>query len=795
MPKNTQQLLYLEKFLANKDFQPVWKTVSIIYDNIVNQMKEDTPIRIKERISDFQPVSRVKLLHYLQDFYRDNREIKKEFKTILKSDDLASIDKRLSDEEEGTPVDTTKLFKEIMNEELSPSKWIEKIVKSEDDTNIKSESIKEGGDSDETAENTPLSENPETEEEQQIPDAADDLKEFITDSDLSTEENFEELTGKISRLIEINPQKAAEDLETIVCTSGIDPVVQEVVLQVYKNSRNPILEKIYMAHRMIESTVELSGESIQIEQIKKVLEEEGVPVAVIKSLDHRLEIQKDQGKKTEAVSGLIAPLEDMDAEEQEAFINAAAHDDAFSDEVRMSAGRISEALKSDKFDRVLLSITSAGDPPEMKVGLLKSLKAISLKRGWISEDLHDDLSRDRAKKIDDKKAFYERLTDNINNEKSLFIENDPEYRNVFSGKGSKDKFSKIKEDIESRKKKKKKKKKKDDNKPDIDSMSKEEQIYHYSNGIIKSFCDNIEALEPVINILSDANSDAYKDNIIKSYNRHKMEMKHMVSRTNKMIKTGNTDSELIDIIHKAHPKQQFLWGKELLVLHKKEKLEDVFSVISKNREVYDRLIKISRIINNNNADNFLHKSIEKENKLVKAISGKLEEEKLKKLKFKTKSRQGKEKINLFRDLVQLTGSLGDPEKNSDNESVPSSDGPGTNESSIMKDDMNSVEGKAQQARYIKAVSREVNAFIDLYTSERTRQMAVGNRDRLKLLNDFFLDLSNGNTSAVKCVNDNKEECLSLFSIIIKNKLSGFFPSIVPALKYSLSIDLIKRSDL
>ena len=124
-----------------------------------------------------------------------------------------------------------------------------------------------------------------------------------------------------------------------------------------------------------------------------------------------------------------------------------------------------------------------------------------------------------------------------------------------------------------------------------------------------------------------------------------------------MIIQKKPDPDVLERVYTSPPKLQYLWGQGLIKRLNKNKLEDVFEDFNSDKNFYNSAIKIVKIIRGNNKGDFLKTTIDREIKLVREISDNLSEEKLKKLKLKTRGRQDKEKIGLFRDLIRVSGDL------------------------------------------------------------------------------------------------------------------------------------------
>ena len=90
--------------------------------------------------------------------------------------------------------------------------------------------------------------------------------------------------------------------------------------------------------------------------------------------------------------------------------------------------------------------------------------------------------------------------------------------------------------------------------------------------------------------------------------------------------------------------------------HGGAKLEEIFKDFKAHKEFYGKLDRIMKIIKINNKNDLLKSTYEREVQLIREIEDNLSPEKMKTLWRKTVNRKSKDRIKLFRELLDLTES-------------------------------------------------------------------------------------------------------------------------------------------
>ncbi len=342
---------------------------------------------------------------------------------------------------------------------------------------------------------------------------------------------------------------------------------------------------------------------------------------------------------------------------------------------------------------------------------------------------------------------------------------------------------------------------------DEKEMTQEEKIYNRALELVRSFRDNMDALGPIINALAGLNRGDFQSQLMNEYRSGLKKREVLVNRTVNVIKTGKPDGKLVEVLHKSPPLFQYDWSESVKKKLGAGSLEEAIKPVEKNRDAYSELNRIAMIIKTNNKNDFLKKAVEKEKKLVSDIAGDLSLEGLRKLKSRTVSIRDKEKINLFRDLVKIAGGAVDSTKNQ-YQAVSEKNAAGEEKSRVHKREESEQKTAAVKVKKdkpeepeirngpgIRDILTEMNNFINLCKSERTRNMAIKSSKRRVTIDSFFQHLASGDKPSVEAAKKNTDELIEVFKGIIKHRFHKAFPTAGPALKYCLDNGLIKRSDL
>ncbi len=189
-----------------------------------------------------------------------------------------------------------------------------------------------------------------------------------------------------------------------------------------------------------------------------------------------------------------------------------------------------------------------------------------------------------------------------------------------------------------------------DSEPDV-----QERVTALACDIARAFSDSIETIKPLLHRFTaplDAEHSSVVEGVVSDIEKKK---NTLVSRTVEMVKNKTPAPGLLEDLHNVSSTLQFAWLESVMARLKKQSPEDVFSVFTGDKQFYSDIKRMLKIIEINNKNGLLEKTIQWEKDLVREIEENLGKEDLKKLWQKTQNRKNKDKVKLFRELMDLTG--------------------------------------------------------------------------------------------------------------------------------------------
>lgn len=171
--------------------------------------------------------------------------------------------------------------------------------------------------------------------------------------------------------------------------------------------------------------------------------------------------------------------------------------------------------------------------------------------------------------------------------------------------------------------------------------------------IIKSFADVIEDAEPLLRQFSDMVQEEHREALEGLIAKYRGSHRELLDRTAAMISSGEPDEELIERLNTASSMMQYIWSRKVMERRNASDLAEVFKGFKDNKEYYSRIERIMKIIKINNRDDLLKTTVDRELKLVRDIEANLTPDDLKGLWRKTVNRKHKDRIRLFRELLDI----------------------------------------------------------------------------------------------------------------------------------------------
>ncbi|HON79021.1 MAG TPA: hypothetical protein PK544_11055 [Spirochaetota bacterium] len=298
---------------------------------------------------------------------------------------------------------------------------------------------------------------------------------------------------------------------------------------------------------------------------------------------------------------------------------------------------IQEADKSSMFEEAFLKITKSADfSYKDKILLLeKWLKPRAEAEGWLEEGREDKIAR-----IDRMVLYY-----------SGFLEKNDEVRKAIVNRGTvtrKEQSSKAQK-VEEREPVSRKK-------PDAaedEDIAADDPAFQQLVKIIRSFSDVIEETEPLLRTFEDMVREEHREALERLIAKYRGNNRELIERTDRMISSGEPDEELPDRLNTASSMMQYIWSRKVMERRKASDLAEVFKGFKDNKEYYSKLDRIMKIIKINNKNDLLKTTVDRELKLIHDIEASLNPDDLKGLWRKTVNRKNKDRIKLFRELLDI----------------------------------------------------------------------------------------------------------------------------------------------
>ncbi len=263
-----------------------------------------------------------------------------------------------------------------------------------------------------------------------------------------------------------------------------------------------------------------------------------------------------------------------------------------------------------------------------------------------------------------------------------------------------------------------------------------------------------------------------------------------------MIYTGEFNLELIQEIQKISPLAQYQWATRLQEKKDVKKFENAFSNFLKNKKLPDELNRLVRVIYSNNQNNFLKDSLTREHKLINDIAADFTAEGLKKLHSKTRNRQDKDKINLFRDILKMAGDPAGftPAAATAPENTPSaSTEKGVKTSADMDrgpDGLAVTPGKKYKDTIVEIIQTYLSS-----DNSKSNKVRRDSQVHVKDINIFFNKAAALDDQTMGVINQSPKEFSKLFSYILRQKKEKTFPTAKKVIKHCLNEGIIRREDL
>jgi|GEM_PF-2404034 len=307
---------------------------------------------------------------------------------------------------------------------------------------------------------------------------------------------------------------------------------------------------------------------------------------------------------------------------------------------------------------------------------------------------------------------------------------------------------------------------------------REERVLQQLQSIIRTFSDTIENAESLLYKLSSLSPEKNLTAITKIINKLKRDKKDIIDKTVHMIKSREPDQELITEVSKRSPLFQYVWYTSLSENSEGAKPEDLFKVFETDRSFYGEIKRILQIIRINNKNDLLKKSITREKRLLGIIEENLSTKALKDLWVKTESRQEKDRIRLFRDLLEIAGvsCIGDESASRE------SPGKGAEKTEESKTEIEAISKRdAEENRRAKKILEEIENFQKIYNAPRYRKLS---EKRIPAINAFFHELAAGDRDAVYFVQQHRTTFITFLRYIINEheELKSVFAT-APAIKF------------
>jgi|GEM_PF-3144429 len=741
-----KQLQYLGERLIDDDYSPVWKTLQILYENIATTDSARTCSLLSETL----PGTQVELFNQIKTI-DETPELHERVNNMLASEKLSDGNERYIREQEKSPDSLEEIIRQVMKEDIDLESWIEKVG-SEPQGDRKTDST--------------ISLPVDTAE------AKDRIKKMLSRSDWSEADTKNEFAAILQSLISHEGEKSLHYMEKILSHSMVPDEARETVLEAFRDSSTPLLQDAYTAHRLLETSPSTEKEADIINRLMQHYGE-SLPRRVIDDMKKFVHIRaknREGGKKVqEILKGENGDLHTT--------LSTLAADTTTAPELQNSFTKLKEQLTAGNIEDAIRVITGSSSPPDLKIDLLEKLKNITINKNVSTDD-------PLIQKIDKKISFYKVITGESEKSRKQFTKNSDK---LISNLGKRSSKQTNGETVPSPKKEKK---------PSTEETpeSEENSLLNSTYNLLKVFSDNIDSLDPVLGTLKHINRPDHHQFIDKEIQDIKQNENRILSATLEMIDTGELNIELLQEIQKIPPRAQYLWAAHLQEKKDVKKFENAFSNFIKNKKLPDELNRLVRVIYSNNQNNFLKDSLDREHKLINDIAADFTTEGLNKLRSKTRNRQDKDKINLFRDLLKMSGDAIDFNAAASPLSAPpASPGKGIKSAAEM-DTGHDGAAVTPSKKYKDNTVEKIQIFLSSYNS-KSDKVRQASQVQIKDINVFFQKAAARDEQTLGVINQHPKEFTELFSYILRQKQEETFPEAKKVIKHCLNEGIIKREDL
>jgi len=752
-----KQITYLGTLLDDDDYEPLWKTIRNLYDNILEDQsiqKLDSAIIVNETEEQWKQAL---ILEQFKNIYKDNPEAIKKIKDAIENGSFNKFYSRIKKEEAGQPIGVETVMKSVTGEDVDVASLAESFSSV---VNAKPDNV-----------------------------ANDEVKEKLIGmvheaGDLSMGKPVE-LLEEVKALLQSDDSSAIDLVENLLETT--EEVLRDLIVEEYGKSDNPLHKELYLMHSAVNSVDSLEEKSKALNAFTETFPDSEIP-------EHLLESKKNKIKndiiENDAVENITNGFSAEDHGNLESSIKEISQKNEIPAKIKNTALKISEAVDNKKFKEAFLAITSSNNKSEMKIGFLETLKSIAISKSWIKE------GDKNCHTIEMKIKFYQSLIGNSNERKKRFKVKQKDLtesvkKSSSRASGSQRSQNKTVHDSKNEELSEK----------ELEKLPANEQAFRKTLSLVKNFQENIDALEPIIPYLKQILDEDHYMDVSSAINKTKKKSNYIVAKTLNMIKEKTIDDEIINMLNTTGPKERYLWGEKIMTQLKVSKLEEAFKPFIKDKKLPESIDRIIRVIKSNNKNDFLKTSVQKENSLLSNIAKNLTEEDLKKLKLKTRSSQDKEKISFFRDLIRLKGGFipnhidihestketiertekGDIEKPFEREL----------ENSVVSDNSpKELDLKKEVENLLTVLTTYINAV-----GSTSPLLQKTSEKYLPGVNNILLSIGREDPIAMKLVEIHKSDVIKLFVFIIKNKKAADFPGASSALQSAMKTGLIKKEDL
>ncbi len=451
------QLKYLATCLIDDNYSPVWKTLQILYENIVN----DDSTRTCSLISRSLPGNQVELLNKIKTI-DDTPGLHEKINELLASEKLSEGNERYLREEGKNPDSPEEVIRQVIKEDIDLERWIDKV-------------------------GSEPQRSKETENGISLPvdtaEAKNKIKEILSKSDWSEEATRDDCADLLHSLIDNEGEKSLPFMIKILSHNRVPDEAREMVLAALKKSSFPFLQDMYTAHRLLETS---PPDEQKAAIINSLMQNYGgsLPQGVIDDMKKFVHVRQENSEGSEKVRKIL----NEEKGDFHAALDTIAADRTTPPALQNSITKFKEHLTAGNIENAIRAITGSASAPGLKVDLLEKLKHITLDKNVAPDD-------PLILKIDRKISFYKKICDESK-------ENQKQFRNnrdkLISDLGSKSSEINNPESLAPSKNK---------NKGPVENApeSKANILLDSTYSLLKVFSDSIDSLTPVVETLKHIN--------------------------------------------------------------------------------------------------------------------------------------------------------------------------------------------------------------------------------------------------------------------------------------------------